>query len=293
MKKINFAIIGSLTENTLDLKSEIEKRGFLVSVFPLSTIFLEFNKGNSIARSKKNSLDNFDIFLFRAYNKNFREAKILAELLLAKNKIIIDTVLGLDMIDSKVYEASKLSQAGINYPKTWQSIGKKNYTEILKKIDFPLIVKPVYGQKGQGIKKINNRQSFIKFFENNPQGYLIQEFLKIDGDIRVFIVGGKILGGIKRYLPKNDFRSNVSLGAKTEKIVLTDEIKKTALEATKTMHYEIAGVDLIEYKNKIYVLEVNSTPQWQGFKITTGINPAPYIVNYALKKYEKNTTRIF
>ncbi len=287
MKKINFAIIGSLTENTLDLKNEIKKRGFFVSVFSLNSVFLEFNSNNFIARNKKISLNDFDIFLFRAYNKNFREARILAEALLAKNKIVIDTVLGLNMINSKIYEASKLNRAGINYPKTWQSIWGRNYNEILKKIDFPLIVKPIYGQKGQGVEKIENEQDFIKFFETNPKGYLMQEFFKIDGDIRVFIVNGKILGGIKRYLTKNDFRSNISLGAKIKKIDLTDEMKKIAIKAANAMQYEIAGVDLIEYKNKIYVLEVNSTPQWQGFKKATGINPAKEIITYALKKYEK------
>ncbi|HHE45911.1 MAG TPA: ATP-grasp domain-containing protein, partial [Candidatus Moranbacteria bacterium] len=142
-------------------------------------------------------------------------------------------------------------------------------------------------QKGQGIKKIANKNDFIEFFKNNPQCYLIQEFLKIDGDIRVLVVGKKILGAIKRTVLKNDFRSNVSLGAKIKKIELTTIMKKVALKATELMGYEIAGVDLIEYNNKIYVLEVNSTPEWQGFKKVTGINPAKEIINYAIKKYEK------
>ncbi len=287
MKKIRFAVIGPPTKNTSDLQKEITKRNFTVSVFSLSSLFLEFDKNKFIAKNKEISLDDFDIFLFRAYNKHFKEAKILAEALIAKNKLVIDDVLGFDMINSKIYEASKLSRAGLNYPKTWQSIGKNNYFAILKKITFPVIVKPVYGQKGQGIKKIANKNDFIEFFKNNPQCYLIQEFFKIDGDIRVLVVGKKILGAIKRTVLKNDFRSNVSLGAKIKKIELTTIMKKVALKATELMGYEIAGVDLIEYNNKIYVLEVNSTPEWQGFKKVTGINPAKEIINYAIKKYEK------
>ncbi|OGI29418.1 MAG: hypothetical protein A2288_03810 [Candidatus Moranbacteria bacterium RIFOXYA12_FULL_44_15] len=93
---------------------------------------------------------------------------------------------------------------------------------------------------------------------------------------------------MKRYIIPGDFRSNASLGAKAEKILLTQELKELALKATKAMNYEVAGVDIIKHKKKLYVLEINSAPQWQKFKEVTGVNPAEAIIAYAIKKYHKN-----
>ena len=292
-KQLKFLLIGPSTKNTLDLISSIKKAGHLSSVISLKDVYFYFKNTTYLASAKNQTINlfDFDIIIFRAYNKNFKEARILAEALLAKGKVVIDDILAHNMIDSKIYEASKLIQSGLNYPKTFQTMGKFSFSQKKFPLKFPLIIKPINGQKGQGIKKINTLQALKKALQPNPKNYLIQEFLKIDGDIRVFVVGNKVLGSIKRYLPPNDFRSNVSLGAKTKKINLTNKIKRIALQSTQAMQYEIAGVDLVEYKNKIYVLEVNATPQWQGFKKATKINPAPYIINYALKKYEKDTTR--
>lgn len=285
MNKLNFVIIGPNTENTLDLIREIKKTGHRTFVVRLSDIFFEFNNGALKALWKNKNLFDFDIFLFRGYNKNLLFAQILAQELLGRGKIVIDKTMGKRFISSKAYEASRMMQGKINHPKTWQAVSFSSYKKILRKISFPVIAKPIYGQKGQGVEKIETAKEYLNFFSKNPKGYLIQEFLKIDSDIRVFIVGNKALGAMKRYLVPGDFRSNASLGAKTEKITLTKELKTLALKATKAMNYEIAGVDILEYKKKLYVLEVNSSPQWQKFKEVTEINPAEYIIGHALKKH--------
>ncbi|MFA4817815.1 MAG: RimK family alpha-L-glutamate ligase [Parcubacteria group bacterium] len=285
MNKLSFVIIGPSTENTLDLVREIEKTGHRSFIVKLSDIFFEFNNGAFKALWKNKDLLDFDIFLLRGYNKNLLFAQILAQELLVKGKIVIDDTIGKRFISSKIYEASRMAQNKINHPRTWQAVSFSSYKKILKQISFPVIAKPVYGQKGQGIEKFKTAKEYLSFFSKNPKGYLIQEFLNIDGDIRVFIVGNKVLGAMKRHLVPGDFRSNASLGARTEKIPLTKELKTLALKAAKTMDYEIAGVDILEYKKKFYVLEINSSPQWQKFKEVTGINPAKYIIEYALKKY--------
>lgn len=285
MNKLSFVIIGPNTENTLDLIREIKKAGHRHFIVRLSDIFFEFNNGIFRALWKNKDLLDFDIFLLRGYNKNLLFAQILAQELLAKGKIVIDKTIGKRFISSKAYETSKIMQNKINHPKTWQAVSFSSYKKILKQISFPVIAKPVYGQKGQGIEKFETAKEYLNFFSKNPKGYLVQEFLKIDGDIRIFIVGNKALGAMKRYLVPGDFRSNASLGASAKKIPLTQELKTLALKAAKTMDYEIAGVDILEHKKRFYVLEVNSSPQWQKFKEVTKTNPAEYIIRYALKKH--------
>lgn len=283
-----FIIIGSATENTRDLLQEIEKRGLENRLIPLRDISFEFSGGTFSAHDNNTNLENFDIFIFRGYNKNLIFAQVLAKNLLSQNKIVLDETLGKNYISGKIHEATVFLEKNIPHPKTYQAIKKDAYKKIISEISFPIIVKPVDGQKGQDIEKFNDQKSALDFFNKNPKGFFIQEYLSITDDIRVFVVAGKVLGAIKRLVIPGDHRSNASLGAKTEKIELTEEMRSLALKASQAMGYEIAGVDLVENNGDLYVLEVNIAPQWQKFKETTGINPAEHIINYALEKYEKN-----
>ncbi|MFA5993525.1 MAG: RimK family alpha-L-glutamate ligase [Parcubacteria group bacterium] len=283
-----FIIIGPDTTNTQDLLSEIRRRGYQGQLFKLHNISFAFVESVFIAKHVNIDLSSFDIFIFRGYNKNLLFAQILAKNLLAQNKIILDDILSKNYLPGKIAEAAIFSQKHLPHPKTYQLLSHTNYKKLLPQIGFPIIVKPVDGQKGQNIEKFNTPESALAFFQRNPRGFLIQEYLPIDGDIRVFIVNGKILGAIKRLVITGDYRSNASLGADAEKIIPTREMEVLALQAVAAMGYEIAGVDLIEYNNQLYILEVNITPQWQKFKEVTGVNPAEHIINYAIEKYEKN-----
>ena len=51
---------------------------------------------------------------------------------------------------------------------------------------------------------------------------IIQEYIKTDFDVRVIVLDGVVKGAMKRIVITDDFRSNVSLGADSESIELTD-----------------------------------------------------------------------
>jgi RimK family alpha-L-glutamate ligase len=287
MKQLKFIIIGYPNKNTLDLVSEIEARNHLVSVIPLKEIAFEFS-GN-IFKASWNGYDLYkaDIFIFRAYNINIDEARILAENLNKKNKTVLDEVLGGQFIQNKIFDASRIVQAGLNHPRTFLALSNASCEKIAIDLKFPVVVKPCTGQKGKGIKKIDTKKEFLEFFSKNQQKYLIQDFFNLTSDIRVIVVGSEIVGAYRRFIPKNDFRSTgkgvLSVSMKVDLI-----LKETALAATRAMGYDIAGVDLFEYDGKYFILEVNFTPQWQRFKKATGINPAKHIIDYALRKYKEN-----
>ena len=292
MKRLSFLIIGPTTQNTSDLTYEIGKRGHTSLVLPLKEVCFEFSKNVFTVKGRGKNLKNFDIVFFRGYNENFIEAQILAKKFLDEKKIVIDEAIGRGFIPGKIFEAGQFIKNKLLHPQTFQALNFSSYCKILKNIPFPIIVKPVRGQKGKDMYKFDSQQEALNFFKKNPIGYLIQEYLPIDGDIRVFVVGNKVIGAIKRFVIKGDFRSNASLGAKAEEYTVDENLKKLSLSAAKIMRYEIAGVDVIRHKGKYFILEVNFAPQWQKFKEITGINPAKHIIDYAIQKYEKNKARL-
>lgn len=287
-KKISFAIIGGRKgEHIDDLIQEIIKGGHQATHINLKELVIVSSKNSFDVLFKNNSILGFDVFILRsAYRSLKNEMCLAANFLLRNNKIVIDAVVGENYIAGKMYESYLLSQAGIASPFTMQIFSDENKKNVSQKIKFPIIAKPIVGSKGRGVQKINNLEELEKFeIIEATDKFLFQEYIPITYDIRVFVVGNKVLGAMKRFVGKDDFRSNASLGAVVEKIELTDSLRDIALAAVRAYKYEVAGVDVVIHKDKEYILEVNNAPQWMAFKKVVGINPAQAIVEYGINKY--------
>ncbi|MFA6183925.1 MAG: RimK family alpha-L-glutamate ligase [Parcubacteria group bacterium] len=287
-KKISFAVIGGKRgEHVEDLIDEISKMGHRATHINVKELTLVSSvDGFDILFGNKSILE-FDVFILRSAFRSLKnEVCIIANFLLKNDKVVIDAVVGENYIAGKVYESYLLSQAGIASPLTIQIFLDENKKTVSEKIKFPIIAKPIVGSKGRGVQKINNLEELEKFkIIEKTDKFFFQEYIPIAYDIRVFVVGDEVLGAMKRFVKKDDFRSNASLGSKVEKMELTNSLKEIALKAAGAYKYEVAGVDVVIYDGKEYILEVNNAPQWMAFKKVVGINPAKSIIAYAVSKY--------
>ena len=90
-------------------------------------------------------------------------------------------------------------------------------------------------------------------------------------DIRVFVIGGRVLGAIERRAPDGQWRTNVSLGGSARPFELPASWAQLALRAAAAIGADYAGVDLLPSRDgTVFVLEVNGIPGWQGLKQATG-----------------------
>ena len=153
---------------------------------------------------------------------------------------------------------------------------------------YPLIAKTVNSYQGKGVFLINSEKEadfVVQSSLDRAKGMLIQQFLQQQGrqDVRVFIIGGEITGAMQLLPREGDFRSNFSLNQQAFEINLTDEMKRIAVKAARTLSLEIAGVDLlIDIQGRVFVLEVNYSPGFKGLEATTGLNIAEKIIDYAI-----------
>ncbi len=128
-----------------------------------------------------------------------------------------------------------------------------------------IILKPLYGNGGAGVFKINyNDKNFVALFElfqmNSTEPLIAQEFLPevINGDKRIILLDGEILGAINRIPQKGEIRSNMHVGGKAvatelsiDEIKICDEIGSNLKE-----HGQIfVGIDVIGGK----LTEINVT----------------------------------
>lgn len=191
---------------------------------------------------------------------------------------VLNSSISIKKAKDKLYSLQILSEKFIPFPKTLLAKFPFNYEVIESRFSYPLILKKVAGSGGKGVFLIKDREHLEEVEELLSEGdkknnFIFQEYLKKSKgmDIRVFVLGGKVIGAMKRSANKG-FRANVSQGGKSEFFKVTLELEWLALETTRALGLSISGVDILFDDNGYKVCEVNSNPGFKGFESATGIN---------------------
>lgn len=206
-------------------------------------------------------------------------------------KTVFDSFLiGENTTFSKTTNTIKLSEAGIpNIPTTF--LLKKS--EVLKKLeefDYPLLIKPVDGARGQGVMKFESGEEFKKFLKEDPHVLffpnLIQKWIPNDGDYRIVVLGDQVVAAVKKSRIEGNVTANMSQGNEAIPVQIDKELEEIAVKAAKAVGIEFAGVDIIEDKitGKRYVLEVNLSPQITLTSKFSQVDIATKVLEYIANK---------
>lgn len=161
--------------------------------------------------------------------------------------------------------------------------------EVVKReVGFPVIIKNVTGTQGTGIYLCESESKFIDIMDlvysnNSKANIILQEFIEHSRgkDLRVFVVGGKVIGCMKRS-STNSFKANFSKGASVKSFDLTPEIEWLSTEAAKLFNLDVAGIDLLFDKDELKICEANSAPGFLGLEKAIGKIVAESIIDYIL-----------
>ena len=195
----------------------------------------------------------------------------------------------------------RLSDYGIKQPKTVLVSDPEKSALAFDKLDtdFPIIMKTLRGSKGVGVLFVESEKSLDSIVQlinkqDEDTDLLLQEYIKNDYDVRVLVLGGKVLATMKRPVIEGDFRSNVSLGSKPEKIKLTELEIEASLLAAKAVNGLWTAVDFIPSKNREkdapFIIEVNSSPGTEGIEEASGQNISKEIITFFADK--KNWVKV-
>jgi len=276
------------TQEVRWIVEEAKKAAHTVDAISLYDVRIATKDNGIELASEKVKILDYEAYLFRGMTRHLWEALLLAEWLYSQGKVVVDERLATKRyIPSKASTSIALAKEGIPQPMTIIPMGVNEALQELKTIKYPVILKDAWGRQGRRVylaKSFEEAKKYVHEFHEARQQYLIQEYIPVNYDTRVFVVGDKALGGMKRTAPENDFRSNLAVGGTAQAVELTPEMAKLAVSAAKVSCMEIAGVDILTNQSKNYVLEVNRCPQFKGFQPSTGINVAKEIVDYIASK---------
>lgn len=154
---------------------------------------------------------------------------------------------------------------------------------------WPVIAKHERGYQGKSVRKFESWEEEKKWVEKinekNLGMFLWQRYLPLKWDLRIIVIGGRVVGAMKRSACGDEFRSNYSLGGKVEKWELSEEEAVLAERVAKVCRLDYCGVDVMKDEaGNNYVLEVNRQCQFAGFEKATGINVAGLVVDMIGKK---------
>ena len=194
----------------------------------------------------------------------------------------------------KLRSLQVLSKYDVDMPKTVFASNKSSSKDVIALSGgAPLVLKILEGTQGVGVVLVDSEKaakSVLDAFYGMEVNLLVQEFIEEAGgaDIRAFVVGGEVVGAMKRQGAEGDFRSNLHQGGSATAHKLSRKEKSTALAAAKAMGLGVCGVDMIPSSRGPLVMEVNSSPGLEGIEKSTQIDIATKIMNYI----EKNVTPI-
>jgi RimK family alpha-L-glutamate ligase len=185
----------------------------------------------------------------------------------------------------KFYTTSLLQGAGLPVPET---VVCESGDEALAAVRAmgEVVIKPIFGSLGHGIVRVGDAEvarRLVRPLEQMRSVFYVQRAIDHGGrDLRLFVVGGRVLSAVERAAPAGEWRTNVAIGATARPIGLSPALEDMALRAASVVGADYAGVDLLPSGDGgWFVLEVNGIPGWQGLQQATGIDVAAAVIAHA------------
>lgn len=199
----------------------------------------------------------------------------------------------IETVKDKLRSSQILSRSGIAIPNTMLVRWPIEDRLVTDNIGFPCVVKVVTGSYGEGVHLCERKRDYkklVEFVENlgNKKTMIVQEYLgdRPGEDLRVLVIGGKVIGAMLRTAPEGDFRANITGGGTGSRYEITEEIDFIARETARALHLDIAGVDLLFDDRGFRVCEANSNPGFKGFETYCDVNVADLITEYVKFKIQ-------
>ena len=262
--------------------------------------FIEASKKLNIKLVVQNNVDLRNLLFKRNYEKpNFvifwdKDVK-LASMIENEGIRVFNSSESIRICDDKSLTYLKLCNSGIKQPKTIISpllyfhsiLENEDFIDfVVSELKFPLVFKECFGSFGKQVFLIKSKEELIATIKSvNDRPFILQEFIQssFGKDLRVYVVGDKIVAAMKRFNDTGDFRANIEAGSKGEPYTLNDKQTEMALTVAKTLKLDYAGIDLLFGNNDEPIFcEANSNAYFNAINRVNSINIENYILEYAI-----------
>jgi len=204
------------------------------------------------------------------------------------NVLTLPNSQAIEQSKDKMYANQILAQAGLPIPKTMLTRFPCKSELVEKVVGFPCVLKVVTGSHGKGVYLCHTPKEFEDLSElvsslDSKMSMIIQEYIEHSKgrDLRVIVIGGRVVGAMQRTATDDSFKANISRGGAGKPYDVDDEMEMLAIQVAKVLDLDIAGVDLLFHPDGYRICEANSSPGFKGFEASLGINIPQKVFDYA------------
>lgn len=197
---------------------------------------------------------------------------------------VINSARAIEAAVDKYLATAKLQAAGLLVPSTIVCQTAADGLAAFETLGGDVVVKPLFGGEGRGITRVSDAAIARRVFhalEQTGAVLYLQQFVPHDGvDWRLLVIGDEVLG--MRRINPDDWRTNISLGARPAPLEVTKELAQLARRAAAAVGAAVAGVDLLPARDgRLYAIEVNAVPGWKALGEVTGVDVAKRVLQVA------------
>ena len=204
--------------------------------------------------------------LIRTAEKIYYPTTFYAELLDAMGKKTFPSYHNYKCVQDKIKQTALFNLLEIPHPRTRVFYGTRQKNSICDRFKFPFIAKiPRGSAMGRGVYLIRSQKDLDDYVNVSNVAY-IQEYLPSDRDIRVVIIGDRVVHAYWRIAPSGEFRSNGAVGATIRLDPVPEKVLDLALDTARKCRWDDVGIDIIEHDKNLYVLEANMKFGKEGFR---------------------------
>jgi RimK family alpha-L-glutamate ligase len=208
--------------------------------------------------------------------------------------LVVNTPRAIERSVDKFYTTALLREAGLPSPETVVCESVSDAMNAVRRMG-DVIIKPIFGSLGHGMVRVSDPDVALRVMRALDQTrpvFYVQRAIDHGGrDVRVFVVGGRVLGAIERRAADGDWRTNVARGGSAEPFELPASWSELAVRAAAAIGADYAGVDLLPSRDgAVYVLEVNGIAGWEGLQKATGLDVAGAIIEHVVMRWRDRRT---
>ncbi len=161
-------------------------------------------------------------------------------------------------LSDKIVAFRILQRAGVPTPATYVTSHANTFAPLLE--TGPLIVKPVRGWDGHGVRVIT-KASELADLPPGKEPMFAQRYIPPEGpELKMFSIGGRVFG------VKTEVQRGAKAGHKREPFTPTPGLCRIVLRCGEAFGIDLFGVDIIERDGTPYIVDMNSFPGFRGVR---------------------------
>jgi gamma-F420-2:alpha-L-glutamate ligase len=200
---------------------------------------------------------------------------------------LINGPAAIDVVADKLHTMQRLIRAGLPVPRTILGRFPIDADLVAHELGFPVIVKTLRGTRGTGVLKCEDRDQFedlagLLATSDARADFLFQQYVRASHgrDVRVLVVGGRVVAAMERRALGGGFKSNVSLGGVGLAYQPPAEMAELAVRAADVLQLDVAGIDILFDEEGYRICEANSAPGFQGLERACAVDVPTIVLDW-------------